>query len=113
MKSFRLLMVSVAVAALLFAPNEAFARRRRGGAFAGVPSGCSNRTAQDVANCCAADGRLAHRGGNPGYEGLGMASTPEAAYRNCCYANSGMKTVDVGYAKMRNGSWVCCRRYGR
>jgi hypothetical protein len=113
MKSFRLLMVSVAFVALLMSPSDAFARRRRGGAWAGVPSGCSNKTAQGVADCCVADGRLAHRGGNPGYEGLGMASTPESAYRNCCYANSGMKTVDVGYAKMRNGSWVCCRRYGR
>lgn len=98
---------------IVAACNVAEARRRRGGAFAGVPAGCSNTTAQGVADCCAADGRLAHRGGNPGYEGLGMASTPEAAYRNCCYANSGMPTVDVGYSQMRNGSWVCCRRYGR
>lgn len=110
MKRFTAVLVFVLI---VCACNVSEARRRRGGAFAGVPSGCSNTTAQDVANCCAADGRLAHRGGNPGYEGLGMASTKEAAYRSCCYATSGMKTVDVGYAKMRNGSWVCCRRYGR
>lgn len=112
-KLFQLLTVSFLLGSMAIVPSEVFARRRRGGAFAGVPAGCSNKTAQDVANCCAADGRLAHRGGNPGYEGLGMAGSPEAAYRNCCYANSGMKTVDVGYAQMKNGQWVCCRRYGR
>ena len=111
-KLFRLLTVSFILGSLAIAPSEVFARRRRGGAFAGVPAGCSNATAQDVANCCAADGRLAHRGGNRGYEGLGMARSPEAAYRNCCYANrTDLVTVDVGYATMRNGSVVCCRRY--
>lgn len=88
-------------------------RGRSGGSFCGVPAGCSNSTAQDVADCCAADGRLAHRGGNSGYEGLGMGFTPEQAYRSCCYATSGMPDADVGYAQMANGQWVCCRRYGR
>jgi hypothetical protein len=40
-----------------------------------------------------------------------MASTPEGAYAICCYANSGMQTVDVGYARGANGQWFCCRRY--
>jgi hypothetical protein len=40
-----------------------------------------------------------------------MGATPTAAYNTCCYANSGMTTVDVGYAQGKNGWWYCCRRY--
>lgn len=102
---------------LLFAfaicfPSDAFARRRSYSSYSSIPAGCSNATAQDVANCCAADGRLAHRGGNTGYEGLGMGSTPEQAYQSCCYASrTDLVTVDVGYAQMPNGMWCSCRRY--
>jgi hypothetical protein len=94
--------------------GEATARPRRKAysSHASIPAGHNNATAQDVANACAATGRLAHIGGNSGYEGLGMGPTPDSAYGNCCYANSGMATVDVGYAQMSNGQWVCCRRYG-
>lgn len=71
----------------------------------------AHRTAQEAAEASARGG-LAHRGGNPAYEGLGCASTPEAAYKRCCYANhTGLITYDVGYAQARNGLWVCCRRY--
>jgi len=59
----------------------------------------------------AARGMVGHFGGNPGYEGCGMGATPRAAYSICCYGNSGMATVDVGYAKGANGMWYCCRRY--
>ncbi len=69
-------------------------------------------TAQGVAETCARAGRLFHPGGNSGPEGLGMGPTQEAAYRSCCFASSGMPDVDVGYAQMSNGQWVCCRRYG-
>lgn len=104
-----LLIVAVLVLADV---AEARPRRRSGGSsYSGVPAGHSNATAQAVADACAADGRLAHRGGNTGYEGLGMGPTQEAAYRSCCYANSGMSDVDVGYAQMSNGMWICCRRY--
>lgn len=98
-------------------PAEAriFGRRSRGGSYSSVPAGHSNDSAQCVANACAAMGRLAHIGGigksGASHEGLGMGSSPEAAYRSCCYANSGMATVDVGYAQTRSGQWVCCRRY--
>ena len=71
----------------------------------------AHRTAQEAAEASAAGG-LRHRGGNPSYEGLGCASTPEAAFRSCCYArHSGLETYDVGIARSRNGLWVCCRRY--
>jgi len=70
-------------------------------------------TAQGVAEACARSGRLQHLGGWNGYEGLGMASTREGAYRRCCFASSGMPDADVGYAQTSGGMWVCCRRYGR
>ena len=71
----------------------------------------AHRTAQEAAEASARSG-LSHRGGNPSYEGLGCASTPEGAFRSCCYANhSGLVTYDCGIAKSRNGLWVCCRRY--
>jgi hypothetical protein len=59
----------------------------------------------------AANNRVGHWGGNPGYEGCGCGSTPQAAYNVCCYGNSGMTTVDVGYARSASGMWYCCRRY--
>lgn len=71
----------------------------------------AHRTAQEAADASARGG-LSHRGGNPSYEGLGCASTPEGAFRSCCYARStNLITYDVGIAKGRNGLWVCCRRY--
>ena len=72
----------------------------------------ATNTATGVAQVCASRGVLSHIGGNSGPEGLGMGSTPDAAYRNCCFANSGMPDVDVGYAQGANGMWYCCRRYG-
>jgi hypothetical protein len=69
------------------------------------------RTAQGVANLMAAYNRVGHFGGNTGYEGCGCGPTPQAAYNICCYANSGMTTVDVGYARSASGMWYCCRRY--
>ena len=71
----------------------------------------STRTAQGVANLMAANNRVGHWGGNPGYEGCGCGATPQAAYSICCYGNSGMATVDVGYARSASGMWYCCRRY--
>jgi hypothetical protein len=71
----------------------------------------STSTAQGVANLMAANNRVGHFGGNPGYEGCGCGPTPQAAYAICCYGNSGMATVDVGYAQSASGMWYCCRRY--
>lgn len=71
----------------------------------------STHSAQGVANIMASSGRVGHWGGNPGYEGCGMGGSPAAAYSSCCYSNSGMATVDVGYAQSANGMWYCCRRY--
>jgi len=71
----------------------------------------STATAQGVANIMAARNCVGHWGGNSGYEGCGCGASPAAAYSICCYANSGMATVDVGYAQASNGMWYCCRRY--
>jgi hypothetical protein len=76
-----------------------------------VTNSFSTATAQGVANIMASRGQVGHFGGNPGYEGCGMGPTPQAAYSICCYGNSGMATVDVGYAQGANGMWYCCRRY--
>jgi hypothetical protein len=75
------------------------------------PASYSTSTAQGVANLMAANNRVGHWGGNPGYEGCGCGATPAAAYNICCYGNSGMTTVDVGYAQSASGMWYCCRRY--
>jgi hypothetical protein len=76
-----------------------------------VTTSYSTATAQGVANIMASTGRVGHWGGNRGYEGCGAGASPQAAYNNCCYANSGMATVDVGYARGASGMWFCCRRY--
>lgn len=71
----------------------------------------AHKTAQGAAEASAAGG-LRHRGGNLAFEGLGCSSSPESAFRSCCYANSSnLITYDVGIAQGRNGLWVCCRRY--
>lgn len=71
----------------------------------------SNKTAQGVADIMAQRGYVGHFGGNTGYEGCGSGMTQSEAYRNCCFANSNLTTVDVGYAQGRDGRWYCCRRY--
>lgn len=76
-----------------------------------VTTSFDTSTAQGVANIMASRGYVGHFGGNTGYEGCGMAGSQQAAYSICCYANSGMATVDVGFAQGSNGMWYCCRRY--
>lgn len=91
-----------------------FGRRARGGSsYGAVPAGCSNATAQGVAEIQARLGRVGHFGGNRGYEGCGSGSSPEAALRNCCYSNSGMVVVDQGVCQGSSGRWFACKRYVR
>lgn len=73
----------------------------------------NNSTAQGVAQIMASKNYVGHFGGNNGYEGCGSGMTKQQAYNNCCFANSGMRTIDVGYAQSQNGKWYCCRRYAR
>ena len=68
-------------------------------------------TAQGVAEMQASRGYMGHCGGNSGYEGVGMGSTPDQALNNCCYSRSGMRVVDQGVARGRDGRWYACKRY--
>jgi hypothetical protein len=70
-------------------------------------------TAQGVANLMSRLRKIGHFGGNRGYEGTGMGSTPEQALRNCCYSNSGMAVVDQGVAQGSDGKWYACKRYSK
>jgi hypothetical protein len=70
-------------------------------------------SAQGVAEMMASRGVMQHFGGNSGYEGVGMGSTPEQALGNCCYSRSGMAVVDQGVARGRDGRYYACKRYGR
>ena len=98
--------VSIVLASIVIAttagppPGEAVA----------APSGGDTSTAQGVAEACARMGRLAHMGGNGGMmEGIGMASTPAAAIRNCCFYGK-IAIQDKGVAQGSNGMWYACIR---
>jgi len=70
----------------------------------------ATNTATGVAQVCASRGVLSHIGGNGNLmEGIGMASTPEAAIRNCCYYGQ-IQIVDQGVAQGPNGMWYACIR---
>jgi hypothetical protein len=93
---------------------EAHARPRRQSSRSystySAPSGDTS-TAQGVAEIQARRGSCGHYGGNSGYEGVGMGSTPDQALANCCYSNSGMAVVDQGVAQGSNGRWYACKRF--
>tara|TARA_B100002019_G_scaffold184518_1_gene159263 strand:- start:208 stop:549 length:342 start_codon:yes stop_codon:yes gene_type:complete len=75
-------------------------------------SSVDNSSAQGVANTMASRNCVAHFGGHyNSYEGCGSGWTQNQAYNNCCYSNSGMAVIDVGYAQGSNGMWYCCKRY--
>lgn len=107
----KILLAIIVLTACL--PSEAFARRRSYSSYNSVPAGCSNATAQGVAEIQARLGRVGHFGGNSGYEGCGCGFTPEAALSSCCYSSSGMPVVDQGVAQGANGMWYATKRYGR
>lgn len=79
----------------------------------GPVSGGHTGSAQGVAEMMASRGVLQHFGGNSGYEGIGMGSSPEDALRRCCYSNNGWPVVDQGVATDGRGRWFACKRYGR
>ncbi len=110
-RAARLVVVALAVV-LMCSDAHAWGRRRSSGysSYGAVPAGCSNSTAQGVAEIQARLGRVGHYGGNTGYEGCGSGPTPESALANCCYSNSGMAVVDQGTA-YGHGRWFACKRY--
>ena len=111
--------ILVAIVALTIMSNMCEARNRRrsyptySSSYTSYTS-VDNKTAQGVANTMASRNCVSHFGGHPGmYEGCGSGWSQDQAYNNCCYSNSGMSTVDIGYAQSTNGMWYCCRRYVR
>lgn len=67
-------------------------------------------TAQAAAYYMASRLTMGHFGGNSGYEGVGVGSTPYAAEMNCCYRNK-WNPREVGIAQGSNGLWYACCRY--
>jgi hypothetical protein len=67
-------------------------------------------SAQAAAHYMASICRMGHFGGNNGYEGVGVGSTPYQAEMNCCYRNK-WNPREVGIAQGSNGMWYACCRY--
>lgn len=107
----RVALVAVCLVAAIASQADARPRRHASqSSYSSVPVGGDTSTAQGVAEIQARLGRVGHFGGNSGHEGCGCGATPEAALANCCYASSGMATVDQGTA-YGHGRWFACRRY--
>ena len=109
-------MIRVALILMILAvpvqagPFGLFSRRGGGSGGSQATTGGGFATAQDAANHMARIGRIGHFGGNSGYEGVGMGSTPDQAMRNCCYFGR-FAIRDHGCAQGANGMWFACNRY--
>jgi len=68
--------------------------------------GSASAAAHYMASIC----RMGHFGGNTGYEGVGVGSSPYQAEMNCCYRNK-WTPREVGVAQGANGLWYACCRY--
>lgn len=65
-------------------------------------------SAQAHAESMAASGSLVHAASHPGYEGVGVGPTPEAAAESAC--TNGGAVVDQGVAFGHGRWWACVRR---
>ena len=95
---------------------KVFGRRSRSSYSSSNSSGVDTSCAQGVAEGMAKRNWVGHfgLGGTGLFEGCASGKTKEYAYNHCCFANDrSLKTVDVGYAQSKNGTWYCCRRYKR
>ena len=78
-------------------------------------SSASSRTvtrgggAQGHAEAMAASGSMVHAASHPGYEGVGVGGSPQAALGACC--NNGGAVLEEGTAQGWDGRWYACRRY--
>lgn len=113
MKKFLLGMILLGLFCGNVCEAKVFGRRKSTGSSYGNANGVDTSCAQGIANAMALRNWVGHfgLGGTGLFEGCAMASTKQAAYNNCCFSRSNMKTVDVGYAQGKNGMWFCCRRY--
>ena len=66
------------------------------------------RGAQAHAEAMASSGSMVHASSHPGYEGIGVGSSPQAALASCC--NNGGAVLEEGVA-YGHGRWFACRRY--
>ena len=64
--------------------------------------------AQAHAEAMAASGSLVHAASHPGYEGVGVGPTPEAAAAEAC--TNGGRIFDQGVAFGHGRWWACVRR---
>jgi hypothetical protein len=113
LRSFAVLAILAGFSGMVAAgPFGVFGRRGGGnsGQQTGGQGGGEVGSAQGVANLIARTGIFRHWGGNAGYEGIGMGSTPYAAEMSCCYRNR-FQPREVGVAQMSNGMFVACCRY--
>lgn len=116
-----LVALAVVVLSSVYAEAGPFGLFRRGGTTnnqgnysGGTQQVTYNRpflgTAQAAAHYMASICRMGHFGGNSGYEGVGVGSTPYQAEMNCCYRNK-WAPREVGIAQGANGLWYACCRY--
>ena len=114
-----LLAIAVVVMCAASAHAGPFSRRsvtttRASTCAGGNCSSASSRTvtrggAQSHAESMAASGSMVHATSHPGYEGVGVGGSPQAALGACC--NNGGAVLDEGTALGRDGRWYACRRY--
>lgn len=107
---------TTAVVLILMLTNSAFAwprnraRTSSGYTTATVNAYPRNQSAQGVAELQAGAGRVAHFGGNSGYEGVGYSSSSaDDAIKRCCFWGQ-RKPKEIGVARGHNG-WYACVRY--
>jgi hypothetical protein len=80
----------------------------------GACSTASSRTvtrgggAQAHAEAMAASGSLVHAASHPGFEGVGVGGSPQAARAACC--TNGGTVIDEGVAYGHGRWWACVRR---
>ena len=117
---YRILMAAVAVLVLGSVAEAGPFRRtttttRASTCSGGSCSTASSRTvtqgggAQAHAEAMAASGSLVHAASHPGYEGVGVGGSPQAALAAAC--NNGGTVLEEGVARGRDGRWYACRRY--
>ena len=116
----RFLVAILAVALLAASAHAGPFRRsvtttRASTCVGGNCSSASSRTvtrgggAQGHAESMAASGSMVHAASHPGYEGVGVGGSPQAALSACC--DNGGAVLDEGTAQGRDGRWYACRRY--
>lgn len=116
-KKITLALIIAGIAGSGVCEAKIFGRNRNSGSYSYTNNSTVDTScAQGVAEGMAKRNWVGHfgLGGTGLFEGCASGRTKEYAYANCCFANDrSLKTVDVGYAQSKNGTWYCCRRYTR